>query len=71
MANSDKMKLALNGINENAGGRPSATPITNIFNESGKPAHKTAKSLTLLDEHDNLSKENSNQEPGCIYTIEY
>jgi hypothetical protein len=25
----------------------------------------------LLDEHENSSKENSNQEPGCIYTIEY
>jgi hypothetical protein len=48
IANFDEMKLALDGTDENAGGRPSATPITNIVNESGKPAQKTAKSLTLM-----------------------
>jgi hypothetical protein len=48
IANFDEMKLALDGTDENAGGRPSATPMTNTINESGKPAQKTAKSLTLM-----------------------
>jgi hypothetical protein len=49
IANFDEMKLALDGTDENAGGRPSATPITNIINESRKPAqNKTAKLLTLM-----------------------
>jgi hypothetical protein len=48
IANFDEMKLALDGTDENAGGCPSATPITNVINESGKPAQQTAKSLTLM-----------------------
>jgi hypothetical protein len=35
IANFDEMKLALDGTDENAGGLPSATPITNMINESG------------------------------------
>jgi hypothetical protein len=49
IAKFDKMKLvALHGTDENAGGRPSATPITIIITGYGKPAQKTAKLLTLM-----------------------
>jgi hypothetical protein len=48
IANLDKMKLALDGTDKNAGGRPSAAPITHVIKESGKPAHKTAKLLALM-----------------------
>jgi hypothetical protein len=43
IANFDEVKFALDGTDELAGGRPSATPSTDVINESGKPAQKSSK----------------------------
>jgi hypothetical protein len=40
------------------------------FPDQSLPVWESA-GFTLLDEHENSSKENSNREPGCIYMIEY
>jgi hypothetical protein len=42
------VKFALDGTDEHAGGRPSATPSTDAINESGKPAQKSSKTCTLM-----------------------
>jgi hypothetical protein len=48
IANFDEVHFALDGTDEHAGGRPSATPSTDVINESGKPAQKSSKACTLM-----------------------
>ena len=48
IANFDEVHFSLDGTDEHAGGRPSATPSTDVINEAGKPAQKSSKTCTLM-----------------------
>jgi hypothetical protein len=48
---------ALNGV---------ASMMVSHYSKQEEWSHRS-----VLDEHENSSKENLNGEPGCIYTIEY